>query len=165
MNELDTLSPKDLLCNDRYIRIDIEAGAIDPNKQKTPYYKVHLSADKLDEKLMYKKTYFEFLSMCYNASVLAIQNLLRKENHSELLDSLYEEEITKEEYENLINSNPEKYIIPLNKMEKIENTYPVIQKVINDIGNIREFSLSDVSELFSLEPSTLTNKIELLEKL
>lgn len=165
MNEIDTQrSQPDLSGIDTYIDIKIEEGAIDPQKHKTPYCKVELSMDNLNEKLTYKKSYYEFLLMCYNASTLAIQNLLRKENHSELLDDLYNNEVSKEEYEEHIKSNPEKYVIRLNKLDKPEEVFAVINKVINDLDDVREFSLSDVSELFSIEPSELTNKILLLEK-
>lgn len=87
--------------------------------------------------------------------ITAVKNLLRKINFSELYQQLTDETISEDEFQAEIDNNPNKYVI-----ETIEELSPedfqIITELVNKITfDIKEFSVNDIAELFSVEPEKL----------
>jgi len=98
---------------------------------------------------------------CYY--ITAIRNSLRQQNFKELTDSLNEGEITIEEYMNQINNDADKYSISFQKMNSI-NDVAIIKDIMNKVGfQIRDLSISDVAEMFSVNESQLLEYMNVLQ--
>ena len=82
-----------------------------------------------------------------------VKNLCRKNDFSELLQALENGEITDEEYDRELESNEDKYLIPFPKEKADFRQITQIVDIIKKLGKERDFSVADVSELFSLDLS------------
>lgn len=88
-----------------------------------------------------------------------ITNLFRKNDFFELLLSLENGVITEEEYEKELSLNEDKYLIPYPKEKADFRQIAQIVDIVKSIGKEKEFSISDVSELFSLDLSDAASVI------
>jgi hypothetical protein len=85
----------------------------------------------------------------------AIRNLIKKINFLELLQQQLNEEITEDEFDNEITNNPDKYTIQVRPIGNKEDIL-IINNIMNKIGfDLREFSVNEVGELFSINPCHL----------
>lgn len=92
--------------------------------------------------------------------VIAIRNLLKKENYRDLLDDYTNGEISFEEFKNELDSSHHKYTIELQETV-FDGDLDLIMQIMKDIGSdIRDLSISDVSEMFSLPQNYYTRFIE-----
>jgi hypothetical protein len=92
-----------------------------------------------------------------NESLLigAIRNFIRKMNFDELNESLRDAEITIEQYQKELRENKDKYAITLYDVTDKEEVLHII-RLMNRIGHdLREFTTSEVAEMFSVKESQL----------
>lgn len=83
------------------------------------------------------------------------RNYVRKINFSELNEALEDEEISLEEYEKELESKSDKYAITLKNFNSPEDIHNIID-LANKIGlNLRDFSASEVAEMFSIKENDL----------
>ena len=91
--------------------------------------------------------------------IRAVRNFIRKNNFSELDEKLENEEITIEEYEAELDANLQKYAITLKDIDFPSDIYNVID-LVEKIGiDLKSFSLSEVSEMFSIREDQLVGHI------
>jgi hypothetical protein len=104
--------------------------------------------------------YYSAKSQSYLIEV--IRNFIRKNNFSELNESLKDEEITEEQFNKIIDENAEKYVITL---KNISNPFDVliIANLVKKIGyDLKEFTTSDISEMFSVKENQLISHVNSL---
>jgi hypothetical protein len=89
--------------------------------------------------------------------IVAIRNLLKKNEFLELSLQLSEKLITETEFEKEIESNPEKYIITLNRLENPFQLH-IISSILTKIGGT--FKIDEVSELFSLDTRSINKDLK-----
>lgn len=100
-----------------------------------------------------------------NLYITAIRNFLRKENFSELNQSLLNEQITEDEFEKQLDEYEDKYVIVLKDVNQDEDV-KLIAQLVEKIGyDLRDFSVGDISEMFSLKEDQLISKVNLLPSL
>jgi hypothetical protein len=85
----------------------------------------------------------------------AMRNMLRKTNFNDLNEALDDEEITEEEYNNQLENFTDKYAIPLKKMQNPSDIVNIMQLSLKISNNLRELTLSEVSEIFSVKENDL----------
>ena len=85
----------------------------------------------------------------------AVRNFIRKINFSELNESLEENEISEEEYNLALENNSDKYAITLQNLNSPADSL-IIADLVDKIGyELREFSTSEVAEMFSVEGKSI----------
>jgi hypothetical protein len=83
--------------------------------------------------------------------ITAIQNFLRKNNFAELYEELKSGDITKVEFKDELDKNPNKYTIAIRDLKSEEDAF-LITYIVNRIGlDIKELTTGDVSEMFSVK--------------
>jgi hypothetical protein len=94
----------------------------------------------------------------------AIRNFIKKTNYLELSEMLNDDEITEEEFDIELEKNSSKYLIKIT--ENIEtNDAQIIKDLVDKIGpDLRDFSVTEISEMFSLKEDNLVEKLNLLKK-
>lgn len=85
---------------------------------------------------------------------LAIKNLLKKTAYLQLSLEFAENQITEEEFTSEIESNPEKYTIKINALEDPSHLH-IMGRILENVG--ASFNTSQVSELFSVDISSINN--------
>jgi len=104
-------------------------------------------------------TYLKHSQQNENFLIEATRNFIKKQNFSELNELLDEGEITEEEYEIQLKDNPEKYFISLKNINSPDEVI-VIANLVKRIGlNLRDFSTSEVSEMFSVKENQLISHV------
>ena len=92
--------------------------------------------------------------------VEATRNFIRKLNFAELNEALVDNEITEEEYNNTLDKECEKYVITLKDMGSPSDVL-IIADLVKKIGyDLREFSASEVSEMFSVKENQLIAHVD-----
>jgi len=92
----------------------------------------------------------------------AVRNFIRKINYSELNESLEDEEITEEQYNLELDQNSEKYVITLRDIGNPSDVL-IIADLVKKIGyDLKEFSTSDISEMFSVKENQLISHVSSL---
>ena len=95
-----------------------------------------------------------------NYCVLAINNLIKKNEFLQLNLQFAENQITEDEYEQELETNTDRYIINLdNTLEP--NDINVIGNILHSIG--RKFNTDEVAEMFSIDIHTLNSNIKALQ--
>jgi len=90
----------------------------------------------------------------------ATKNLIRKWNFIELNESLEDDEITEEEFGEILEKDAEKYTITLRDIESSSDVL-IIADIIDKIGyTLRDFTTDEVSELFSVKENQLVNHVD-----
>lgn len=106
------------------------------------------------------KSYHFFYNKTHSYCITAIKNLLKKENYRDLLEEYTNKEISFEDFQKEIKSFPNKYTIDLGAPDSIED-YKIIAKVMEDVGSdIRDLSVSEVCEMFSVTQDFFNQFIE-----
>lgn len=85
----------------------------------------------------------------------AMRNMIRKSNFNDLNESLEGEEITEEEYNIQLDNFTDKYAISLNKLANPTDIDNIIELSLRISDNLKELTLSEVSEMFSVKESDL----------
>jgi len=112
-----------------------------------------LTAEQLrsiSKKVVYPKRKEEFY-------LVAINNLLKKSDFLQLSLQHAEKVLTDEEFENELDSNSEKYLIDLHEFSE-PSDINVIGDIVNQIE--RDFTVDEVSEIFSVTPECLKNGLK-----
>ena len=87
--------------------------------------------------------------------LLALRNNIRKINFLELNEDLEEGDISDEYYNNELEKNSDKYAITLKNIDNPNDIINIVE-LVDKIGqNLRSFSMSEVSEMFSVNESSL----------
>lgn len=89
--------------------------------------------------------------------IVAIRNLLKKNEFLQLSLQLSEELITESEFEAEIDQNPDKYIIQMNNIDDHVHL-KVISNILTKIG--KTFDVDEVSELFSIDARSINNELK-----
>jgi len=92
--------------------------------------------------------------------ISAIRNLIKKNSFLQLTMQLVENQITEEEYASQIESHPENYIVDINQINSA-NDIEIVCEIIKSIG--LNFSIDEVSEVFSLDLEDYEEKIKKLK--
>ena len=92
--------------------------------------------------------------------IIAIHNFLRKLNYSELNESLDNGEMTEDQFYSELDNNSNKYIVKLKDLAQPLDVL-IISDIMKKIGfELRDFSLGEVSEMFSIKEEVLAHNIE-----
>lgn len=89
--------------------------------------------------------------------IVAIRNLLKKNEFLQLSLQLSEKLITESEFEAEIDQNPDKYIIQMNNIDDHVHLN-VISNILTKIG--KTFNVDEVSELFSIDARSINNELK-----
>ncbi len=132
----------------------IDIGEVEVGSENKTYW---LSEDQIKRHISKLFMLSEITSIKQDLYIIAIKNLLKKANFLELNQELLNNEISDEEFDDLLINDSFKYTIQMNKsltaIEKI-----LIAQIISQIGtDIKEFSISDIEELFSIKINSLSN--------
>jgi hypothetical protein len=93
----------------------------------------------------------------------AARNFIRKTNFSELNESLEDEEISEETYNLTLDQNIDKYVVTLRDIGSPMDVV-IIADLVEKIGyDLREFSTSEVAEMFSVKESQLVSHANLIK--
>lgn len=87
----------------------------------------------------------------------AVKNLTRRINYSELNEALEDEEITEDDFYKSLEEHKNRYVIKARNIDDPEDAL-IIARIMEKIGyEVREFSTSEVAEMFSVkEPQLLS---------
>lgn len=97
---------------------------------------------------VYEKQKYYLIKAFHNKDVII--------NYLKLYTSLLEKYITEEEFDKAIDENPNKYFISIdNKVNQVE--MEIVYELVKEIGT--EYSIQDVSEIFSIDMSDMMDKI------
>ena len=97
--------------------------------------------------------------------IIALRNQMRKVNFTELNEELEEGNISDEDYNNELERNSEKYAIALMDIENPNDIYNIVE-LVDIVGvNLRNFSMSEVSEMFSVKESALLDNLKFIPKI
>lgn len=98
---------------------------------------------------------FNYLKRNEELLLTAIRNLIKKSNFVELSESLDAGEITVDEFNNRLDKELDKYAITIKEMENPDDILNVIELTERIGVNLKDFTVSDVSELFSIREHEL----------
>ncbi len=101
---------------------------------------------KLGNKFIFKNEIKE------NLYITALRNYHKTNNFLKLLNNLSEKLITEEEFGNELNENEDKYVVHANEEVDLHKL-KIISEIVQKIGI--DFSVDEVSELFSIDPIKL----------
>lgn len=108
--------------------------------------------------LLFKR--FEINNLRNDFCILAIKNLLKKNEFLQLSLQLSEKLITESEFESEIDENPDRYIIQMNELEDSINLN-VISSILTKIG--KSFNIDEVSELFSIDVRSIKHELKTID--
>lgn len=93
----------------------------------------------------------ELISTKEQLYITAIQNLQKQVRYLQLSYTLQSGTISEEEFEQEIESNPDKYTVEVKLLDD-QSILPVLNEVILQIGN--DLSVDEVMEIFSIDLHT-----------
>ena len=100
--------------------------------------------------------------------LIAIKNLIRKNNYSNLIIQKIEGQITKKQFDEELKNNSKKYTIEQFKLKDstdatfIIEIYRKLEKFFKDIGK-ENISLDEISEMFSVESEQIIETVKILK--
>ena len=100
--------------------------------------------------------------------LVAIKNLIRKNNYLELTIQKIEGEITKKQFDEELKINPNKYIIQQFKLKNptditfLIEIFRGLEKFFKNIGK-ENISLDEISEMFSVDQEQLIETVKMLK--
>ncbi len=86
-----------------------------------------------------------------------VKNLMKKNNYLNLSWMLDKEQITEDDFQVELDSNPELYLIEATDIASIERVNTV-NEILQELEI--ELNIEDVSELFSIDPESLLSILE-----
>lgn len=107
-------------------------------------------------------TYSQYLQKKDTYLITAVRNLIKKTNFLELYQHLLEEQISEDEFKNELDNKPKRYTIELNELDDPEDFIiiaDIAQKIIYDL---KEFSISEVCEIFSIDEESFIESSKLI---
>jgi hypothetical protein len=129
---------------------------LDLKKDETPVFFTGILGESRFNKALaglslievYEKQKYYLIKAFHNKDVII--------NYLKLYTSLLEKYITEEEFDKAIDENPNKYFISIdNKVNQVE--MEIVYELVKEIGT--EYSIQDVSEIFSIDLSDMMDKI------
>ena len=132
----------------------VDIGELELGSEDKIYW---LSEDQIKRHVSKLFMLSEVTSIKQDLYVTALNNLLKKNNFLELHQQLLNNEITDEEFDSLLNDNPLKYTIQMNKSISTLEKNVIVQIISQIESDIKEFSISDIEELFSIKYNCLSN--------
>ena len=90
-----------------------------------------------------------------------IKNLRKNINFLQLAKELASKNITDEEFETEIESNPDKYLIDINPMED-SNDAIILHEIVNKIGD--DLTIDEAGDIFSFDSETIKGYLNKLSK-
>ena len=97
----------------------------------------------------------QFNNLRHDYCIIAISNLLKKNEFLQLSLQLSERLITEEEFENEVENNPDRYII---QMDNGQVNLSLISGILTKIG--KSFTTDQVSEMFSIDHRLLKDQLQ-----
>ena len=100
--------------------------------------------------------------------LIAIKNLIRKNNYSNLIIQKIEGKITKKQFDEELKNNSKKYTIEQFKLKDptdatfIIEIYRKLEKFFKDIGK-EDISLDEISEMFSVKSEQIIESVKFLK--
>jgi len=91
---------------------------------------------------------------CQHYSVIAIRNLIKKNEYLQLHLQLSQNLIDEKEFEDEVKHNEEKYLIRLSPL-KNSNEIHIISDIVKKVGV--DMSIDDVGEIFSIDPNSFNS--------
>lgn len=123
--------------------------------------RISIDKDYLKKEFM---DYVEFLTKKENYLITAIRNLIKKTNFLELYQQYLGNQISENEFHDEIERSQIKYIIEIKALED-PNDIKIISGIIQKIDfDLRDFSINEISELFSVDSSYLSKSMKTLNK-
>ena len=120
----------------------------DPNASSTLYLDVNKMMSGL-----------EVMEQRESLLIEAVRNYIKKLNFDELNESLDDEVISQDEYDNELNMHEHKYAITFKDINS-PGKVGIIIDLVNKIGiDLRDFSTSEVAEMFSVKENQLLSYI------
>lgn len=155
MNELDELTVDSF---DTFISINeaeddnqMSMGTIEhSNVEKTFNIKI---TGITGSKILRFVNYWERKEFYY---LKALRNKIIHTNYLELALDLEEGNISEEEYDEIIDNNPEKYVVDIDYIRDRDDI-PVLHDIVKRLRS--DFSVEDVSELFAVDVDDLHSKL------
>lgn len=134
----------------------VDIGELEAGAEDKIYW---LSEDQIKDHFSKLFILSEVTTLKQDLFITALKNLLRKNNFLELHQQLLTNEISDEEFEELLDNESMKYTIQMNKtISTLEKN--IILQIISQIGSdIKDFSVSDVEEMFSIKYNHLSNSL------
>jgi hypothetical protein len=99
--------------------------------------------------------YSDYIKIKESYFLLAITNIIKKNNYLSLMLQLAQDQITEEEYIKDIEENPSKYVIDVKYLEN-PGDLNIINEIIKKIG--LTFSIDEVAEIFALDSEDIEQK-------
>lgn len=93
--------------------------------------------------------------------IIAIKNLIKKNNYLQLSLQLSEDIITEDEFEKEVTTNSGKYVIKIDNKDITFIHLDVIQTILKDVDN-KGMTLHDVSEMFSIDTHSFEPEVNYL---
>jgi len=90
-----------------------------------------------------------------------IKNLRKNVKFLQLAKDLAAKHITEDDFENEIESNPEKYLIDINPMTN-PNDIVLLHEIVNKIGD--DLSIDEAGDIFSFDPNSIKEQLNKLSK-
>lgn len=120
---------------------------------------VSFTIDEKQMSLLFRQFHFKnhINNLRNDYCIVAIRNLLKKNEFLQLSLQLSEKLITESEFETEIDQNPEKYIIQMNNIDDHIHLN-VISNILTKIG--KTFNVDEVSELFSIDTRSINNELK-----
>ena len=100
--------------------------------------------------------------------LVAIKNLIRKNNYLELTIQKIEGEITKKQFDEELKTNPNKYIVQQFKLRNptditfLIEIFRSLENFFKDIGK-ENIGLDEISEMFSVDQEQLIETVKMLK--
>lgn len=100
--------------------------------------------------------------------LVAIKNLIRKNNYLELIIQKIEGEITKKQFDEELKTNPNKYIVQQFKLKNptditfLIEIFRSLENFFKDIGK-ENIGLDEISEMFSVDQEQLIETVKMLK--
>lgn len=96
--------------------------------------------------------------------ICALTNLFRKLNFIELNQALETEDISEEYFDKELDENEEKYLIPCPQEKPTIQQIIQVVDIIKRLGKTIDLTISEVSEIFSLDMSNAETVLQANEK-
>ena len=123
---------------------------------------ISFTIDEKQMNLLFEKFKFNnhIINLHNDYCIVAIRNLIKKNEFLQLSIQLSEKLISEFEFEAEIEQNPSKYIIEMNSHIDISHLH-VISNILTKIGT--SFNVDEVSELFSLDSRSINDALKAID--
>lgn len=132
----------------------IDIGEFEKGTEEKIYW---LTEDQIKRHVSKLFMLSEVNSIKQDLYIIAIKNLLKKINFLELHQQLLNSDISEEEFDNYLENESFKYTIQMDRNSSSLEKNLIVQIISKIDPVIKEFSLSDIEEMFSIKYNSLSN--------